>query len=150
MFIRSQTPVAGKSLLDAILAALVIAVPAAILDITSKVRLFKVGPVPNKDMVFADFTEPTFTGYATVTLASVLGPHNIPNGRMVHKEVDFACTADGTAEDILGYFITDSGGTKVFLAEQFPAPVPMSTAGDTISIDVILAIKTLLAGEMGA
>jgi hypothetical protein len=68
----------------------------------------------------------------------------------VHKEVDFACTADGTAEDILGYFITDSGGTKVFLAEQFPAPVPMSTAGDTISIDVILAIKTLLAGEMGA
>lgn len=47
----------------------------------------------------------------------------------VHIEVDFAITAGGTG-DVYGYYVTDSGNTKLYWAEQFSdGPYNVPTVG---------------------
>lgn len=151
MFLRTQALVAVRALVEKILANMVDATPAAVFDITSKVKLYKSGGVPGFNSLVADFTECDFDGYAAVTLASVLGPINLPNGAGMHQQCDFLQgSGTSTLQDALGVYITDSAGTTLLAAEQFATPVPFGVAGDALSYDLILAPKSIWGGENAA
>jgi hypothetical protein len=151
MFLRTQFLQATTALIDRVLATMVAAVPPRVLDINSTVHLYKVGPALSPTMVLADFIEAAFTGATAITLATILGPINLPGGQGLHKELDWLCTAlPAPAESILGIYIVDVDGITLLAAEQFAIPVPIAAIGDALSYDLILAPKSRWGGEFQA
>lgn len=151
MFVKSQNPVMGRPLAEALLSALD-TVPLAALLVTPKVHLFTAGPNPiTPASLPANFTEATFAGYAVQALTlPLLGPIN-GSGQVigVHNEVDFlagAVVAPG--EIILGYWVDElvAAGTKMYYGELFAVPIPIVNPGDFVSIDMIAMLPMLLAG----
>lgn len=144
-FIQSRNPVSARNLVDALLAALS-ARPAGAGLVTPVVHLFTSGPGNiTPDFTPGDFVEATFVGYAPVALAlPLVGPINAdPAHSGVHNEVDFLAGAVvSPGENILGYWIDDSADTPTtqYLAEVFESPVPIATAGDYVSLDVVFAL----------
>jgi len=142
-FIQSAQPVIAQNLLDSILAALMVN-PAAALLTTPEVHLFTAGPTPIlPTQVPGDFTEATFVGYASVVIAALPGPINLPStlGRGRHQNIDFlggAVVAPG--EQILGYWV-DDGAAAFYWGEIFPAPIPIVNPGDFISLDFVAALQ---------
>ena len=140
--VQSVNPILARDLVAELLAALS-ARPAAALLVTPFVHLFTAGPAPiTPDSVPGDFTEATFAGYAAVALTlPLLGPINADSNDLgVHNEADFlggAVVAPG--ETILGYWIDEAAtaGTILYAAETFDTPIPITSAGDYVSLDVV-------------
>jgi len=152
MFLRTQYIMQARALLNRILANMVDATPARVLDVDSKIWLYTDGPLPSIDSVVGDFTEADFSGYARVTLATILGPINLPGGEGVHKECDFvADDADPiTPQSAKGMLIVDTDNVTLLGAEQFVTPVPFTVPGDALSYDLILAPRSSMGGEASA
>lgn len=121
-------------------------VPLAALIGAGSIKLFTAGPVPiTPNAVTADFTECTFGGYAAVTVslgAAVTLPSTEGIGRIC--PASFVATDALTPENVLGYYVEDSGGVLV-LAEYFDAPIPMAAAGDFIDLQLFTSAAFAVA-----
>jgi hypothetical protein len=143
-YVQSRLPTIGRTLADALLAALM-ARPGAALLTTPTAHLYTAGPQLGPDVVPGDFTEATFAGYADITITAMLGPINSGEDVVaLHVQVDFVGGAVvPPGETIMGYWI-DNGSTTLYLAEEFQTPIPIAQVGDFLSIDVQFGQPTLL------
>ena len=101
------------------------------------------GPI-SPDLGVGDFTEATFTGYAQVSIASVLGPTvNSPSGEglMQQGDGDFVATAGVVSETILGYYVVDNTLAQVIMSELFLTPLGVNIPGDFISLDACFGLN---------
>lgn len=109
---------------------------------TAEIHLFKApfagGPEPTP----ASFTECDFTTYTFLPMPNPIGPYTQPDGS---AQVDFpglswVLTADPATPNpqVFGYWVDYVvGGTRVVsFWENFPAPMPMVSAGQAISLSV--------------
>lgn len=117
----------------------------AVLDIlfdasrSPKARLFTNNFALTQTKVFGDFTEPTFTGYATIDLSTMAAAiiNGMDQGQKIINPASWACTANGAAFTCYGYLITItdlSAAQRVFFADKFPGPVVVQNNGDAISL----------------
>lgn len=104
---------------------------------TLKIRLFKNNYTPISTTVLSDLTEADYTGYSSLSLsgfpaASVVGSSGSSTG---DAKVFTVGASPSTTNNIYGYYITDSGNTKLYGVQRDPgAPVSMALAGQTYSI----------------
>lgn len=103
---------------------------------TCKVHLFTAVANPlGPNTVLADFTEAAYGGYAAQTAAfnpafvNVAGQAECDSPLLV-----FQPTNSATPEVVLGYYVTDSGGTALLWAGTFPAPVNMLSPADACPV----------------
>lgn len=104
---------------------------------TVTVRLFKAGPTPiTPDTQLADFTECDFGGYAGVVVTAF--PRvTLPSNNGCGIAINALFTSDGTppADNLVqGYYIEDTAGSSVVIAEYFPAPIPIAFLGDFVDL----------------
>jgi hypothetical protein len=97
-------------------------------------RLFQNNHTPGVADVNANYTEATFTGYASVALGTwnpaFLNGSN--QGEIDANPVTFTRTAGATSNTIYGAYVTDNAGDVVY-AEKFSAPITMASTGDTFT-----------------
>lgn len=147
MFITSATPVMAQPLAEALLAALSLR-PSAALLATPTVHLYTAGPSPiTPQATPAQFTEATFTGYAPVSMGTLLGPIALPgsDGYGVHVACDFLATPSSSfvTNNIVGYWV-DNGSTTYYYGEAFDTPIPISVPTDFVSLELIFGQPVLL------
>lgn len=106
-----------------------------------KIKLFKNDITPDSDSVTGDFTEATFTGYASVLLDTwTITPGTTPEA--VHSLISFESTADQTSENIYGYFIVRTSTNDIVGSKRFTgAPYAMQNLGDVIAITPTLKVN---------
>jgi hypothetical protein len=141
-----------QALQDAILEALLADPGAPLMDAPRLNLIANPDAVLSKDYDPADIAadDPTFTGYASVLLTpgDFIGPINLGGGkRGMHLEVDIVSTAVPTAQMVYGYVITDTGTTILYGWEVFEDPVPIVNPGDSVSLDIVLAMGSILQAE---
>lgn len=102
--------------------------------------LFTASPPLNVDTKLSDLTLATFTGYAAVTALAFGTPYIDVNGMsvIVAPSEDFISTADTPSETITGWALVDSGLTTLYYAEVLDTPVPITQAGDGLTVDVVV------------
>jgi hypothetical protein len=138
MFLQSFLPVWGLALLNAMLAALQVR-PGAALTAALHVHLFTATSQQlTQNSTVAQFTEATFTGYAAVVLGTLSGPVNTPSktATALFLNPSFVCSASGTPNVILGYWVDDGAGNFI-MAESFASPVPIVNPGDFIDLGIL-------------
>jgi len=99
------------------------------------VRLFTDNITPSKASLFADFTEPTFAGYAPVAYAAFVDglQDEAGNHPLQSPLISFVCTAVPAAPELIyGIFLADGLGTGLVGAIRFAAPVTIDQIGDFI------------------
>ena len=104
-------------------------------------RLYSNNITPSDASVVGDFTEMTtgsMPGYAAVTIAAAsfgtvtVGSHIAGSS---YPNVTFTRSTTGSAASAYGWYITDSGKTKVYAAARFAsAPLTVTNAGDAIQL----------------
>jgi hypothetical protein len=104
-------------------------------------KLFKNNPTSGltaaqKDaLVNANFTESTFTGYASKTLTAGLWVVTQGNPTSAaYPQQTFTRTSTGTAELVYGYTVHRTSDGLLCWFEEFPGPISTSTNGDTIVV----------------
>ena len=99
-------------------------------------RLYKNNVTPAETDTAATYTEATFTGYAAVSLATgdwTLTPGNPSSAAAAQKS--FTSSADQTAQDIYGYYLTENAANTLVAAELFAAgPYTIANNGDIIKV----------------
>lgn len=114
--------------------------------LAADVHLFVNSFTPNKVMLPADFTPPTYDGYAEVSLVGADWTDPYLNGAgnweiSTLAQVEFESTGTTVADMIQGYAIIDGTGILVRLAERFPAPVPIGViTGDRLGLILRLVL----------
>lgn len=92
-------------------------------------RLYTNDVTPGSATVLGDFTEAAFTGYAAQTLDEtdfVITSVSGGIGSIVANIINFLNSSGGT-QQIYGYYVTDSGNTKLISATRFDsAPVNLA------------------------
>lgn len=103
----------------------------------AKMHLFTAGPTLNPNMAVADFTEPTYTGYAAqATTWSPAVNEGASGAQVVGTDGVFQPTNNiGLPQIILGAFVTDSASANVYWAELFGTPVVLTTSSDAAVYD---------------
>jgi hypothetical protein len=99
----------------------------------ASIRLFVNDVTPDANSIAAQFTEPTFTGYAAVNLtmdAVSLNNTNVPVSQS--NLVRFQPSADGGTDQAYGIFITTAAGVLI-AAERFDAPIPMQVTTSAVT-----------------
>ncbi len=139
VFVQSVLPIIGYFIQAALLSALGTR-PAAALIAAWKVHLYTAGPSPiTPRTAISAFTEAAFTGYPAggIAVTFAVGPVNLPStlGIGLLQNAVFTCSAGGTPETILGYWIDD--GTNLILAEAFATPIPVVNSGDFVNLTSI-------------
>lgn len=82
-----------------------------------------------------DFTEATFTGYASAALTGGSWTVTASNPTIAsYAQQSFTRSSTGTPEDIYGYYVTDTTTGALRWFEQFDAPVVMEFASDELAI----------------
>lgn len=140
MFVVAQTLLYSQTLIDALLASLGTR-PAAALLATPTVHLYTGAHTPNPVAdTAASFTEATFTGYTAqaLTLGSTVNTGS--NGRGKQGDVDFLCTTSGIFAAITGAWIDDGTGPAIYGQVAFDTPIPISNAGDQLSLDFVFPL----------
>ena len=100
-------------------------------------RLYKAGPTPNSAMVFTDFTEADFGGYAavdTVVFAPVAWDDGVAQITSVSPAPVFTAANSTTPNTVLGWMLTKGASPNIVVhyAEPFQAPKEMTQAGHQI------------------
>jgi hypothetical protein len=107
-----------------------------------RLRLFSNNHTPAANDVLANYTEATFAGYAAVALADP-GASTLSGNvaTVTFAAATFTCTSG--SQNIYGWYLTDSGNTKLYYAQADPAaPVTVSSAGlNTYTVTVTLTQK---------
>lgn len=145
MYWKTQQATYSRALTRAFLAALT-TIPGAALLATAKIMLWTDGPTIGPDFDPADYTEPTFNGYAAaaVTLAA---PVNIGGTDLARiGSVDFVATSGGPIDDTCnGYALVDTTLAIGYLIERFPNPISFGAIGDFLQIDLIVPLPMVYA-----
>jgi hypothetical protein len=104
-------------------------------------RLYQNNYTPVEASVLANFTEATFSGYASNASVNFGSASEVANKAQVTDAAARVFTHNGgaTANTVYGYYYATA--LKVILAERFAAPVSMATAGDNISIQMTLKLN---------
>lgn len=138
----SSTPTVMRAQLTELLDDLVGTVGLSEVFVGAEVHLYTNTPAIDPDNVVGDFTEATFTGYAAVTTVTWGAPGNVSNvGLVVYSQVTFTAGAvTPPGEDVQGYYLTDSGASNVYAAEQFDDPVSFNESGDFLELDLYFQI----------
>src|SRR5215472_16178164 len=90
---------------------------------SATVRLYTAGPTPNKTTPFSAYTEPTFTGYAPVTVTWTTPTRD--SGARINIEsqlLTFQETTTPVTVSVLGWFMADLAAANSLMAEQFDTP----------------------------
>ena len=134
---------------NSLLAELLVALstrPAAALLVDARVRLRtgEKAPTPRNDDP-ALFTEPTFTGYTEAT-PTISAPVNLDaDGQGVAMTVTFTCSADGSAQQITGWWLSnDVAGdpTRVYAeGDLTDEEIIIQRDGDLLSLTIVLPIR---------
>jgi len=107
-----------------------------------KVRLFSNNHAFDHATVLGDLTECAFTGYSaaapTWTTPALVGvvPTTIPSP----TGVTFTY-AGGSTTTVYGFYLTDSGGTKLYGGSTFPAPVTLTTVVTSLTVYPVYTTK---------
>jgi hypothetical protein len=143
MFRRSVNPVLARASVVALMNALNGTIGLAEVLDGAELRLFTNAITPSKDSVFADFAEPTFTGYAPVTPLTWSAVGNAgTDGLYNDTEVNITCTATPTpAETVEGYFLCAAGGGAFLFGERFEDPVGIAAIGDQLSLQIVAQLN---------
>jgi hypothetical protein len=101
------------------------------------VHLYQNDFAPAPGTVLADFTEADYSGYAAQTVTPATWPvffQGISQVVAVGPGLVFTPTASTIANVIYGYYVTDSGGTRLLWAERFAEQKVMNgvTTGFTL------------------
>lgn len=149
-FRRTENLGVTTALQDAILDALWTNPAAALLDAPRLHLIVNPAAVLSKDYDPADIAadQATFTGYASVlvTAGQLVGPINLTAGRRaIHVEKDWVATAVPNTESVYGYVLTDTGITVLYAWEALTDPVTIVVPGDSVSLDLVVAMTALLA-----
>lgn len=111
-----------------------------------KLKLFTSNTTPSQTDTVATYTEMgAVQGYTPKTLAGAswnvavagtgTGTSTTNEASIDYPQQTFTADGTGGAQNVYGYFITDSAGTTLIGAERAPAPPqPFTTAGDVIKI----------------
>jgi hypothetical protein len=103
--------------------------------ITGVMKLFQNNITPAHNTVYADFTEATFSGYASQSLsgASVAGSLD-SSGRGVVTWTALTWTKSGaTGNTIYGYWVENSSGVLLW-CERFDSPIVMTADGAFLTL----------------
>ena len=140
MYWKTQKATYSRALVADLLAALT-AAPADPLLATPKIKLFTDGPSISPDFDPADYTAPTFHGYAAaaVTLGGVVNLGGTDLG--VTASVLFIATTGGAIDDSCsGYCLVDTTQAIGYMIERFAAPISFGAVGDFLQLDLILPL----------
>jgi hypothetical protein len=140
MYWKTQKATYARALIDAFLAALT-AAPDDPLLATPKAVLFTTGPSIGPDFAPADYTAPTFHGYAATAL-TFTAPINLGGTDLgVIATANFVATAGGAIDDTCnGYMIVDTTLAVPYMIELFANPVSFGHIGDFLQLDVVLPL----------
>lgn len=112
------------------------------------IRVFTNNFIPNPANVYADFVEPTFTGYGPVTLAGAF-PASTYDGNGAEapafNTATFKATADPLAPvTIYGWMLTNAAVSPVVLASgAFETPIVIGKSGDGFTLALSIFLSTL-------
>ena len=98
-------------------------------------------PVPGS--VVGDFVESTFPGYTSAALS--WGP-TATNANGKAESIAALCTftfTGGAPATVYGYYVRGPSPYPLRFAERAPAPILLTTAGDTIKIQVTMTLESL-------
>jgi len=90
-------------------------------------RLFQNAITPTPATPLSSFTECTFTGYASISLASAFGtPTQVTSGQWQTQAAPFtfSCTG-GSAQTIYGWYVDD--GTNMVMCQLLDSPFTISS-----------------------
>lgn len=136
---RTISPTVMAAQLAELLEDLAGTVGIAEVFVGAEVHLYTNAPTITKDSVVGDFTEATFTGYAAVTTVTwSAAPGNVGNvGKVMYAQVVFTAGAiTPPGETCNGFYMTDSGATALYSAEEFADPVPFDEPADFLELDL--------------
>lgn len=109
-----------------------------------KLYLFQNNFVPLDSSVLGDFTEATFSGYASqsisYTAASLVGDFAICADSAART---FTVGMGGVSNTIYGYYVVDQTTGLLVYAERFSASINMNTVGATITLTVQVTLSSL-------
>lgn len=100
---------------------------------TWTLKLFQNDTVPAFTDTIADYVECDFAGYVAGTPIAWGAPiiNGSNQGELNGTQINFTHDGGSTGNTVYGIFVVDVGGNLLY-AERFPAPISMTTAGDTI------------------
>lgn len=98
--------------------------------------------------VFGDFAEATFNGYAAVTLSSANWPAASVSAHVASAvyavTITFTCTGGGSPETVYGFYITDSGNTKLLYCSGLDGgPYTIQNNGDKVEITLTVQQQSI-------
>lgn len=102
----------------------------------ASVGLYTAGPALTPAMILADFDAATFTGYAPILAQTWSAPYLDQSSKLqlASPVQSFLCTATGTPQVILGYYVWAEGTPDVLLmADVFGTPITIGTLGDGLA-----------------
>lgn len=108
------------------------------------IRLFKSNTTPTSTMTLTDYTEATFTGYASVAATSASWTINegAPTSATQAAATTFTCTA-ATSESIYGYYLSNQQSSVLMWSERFSdGPYVLTNNGDKIILTAQLTVST--------
>ena len=146
---RESTNLVWKRSLGADLLACVMTRPAAALLAAPQMALFVGDTVPTADSVFADFTEPTFSGYARQTLDTTPPIVTVENFWLaILWNAIFTSTSPTpyVTASVTGYFLTDAGGAY-WGGERFDSAALFTQGGDFLTIDALMLLALAPVAE---
>lgn len=101
-------------------------------------RLFINNFTPDENSVKANFTEMSTLTYIAKTMTSASWGYNLDT--VAHKITATTTQnwtfAAGTVVTIYGYYFTDTGNTKVMMAEKFATPFVTLAGGTTLALTI--------------
>jgi hypothetical protein len=125
-----------------------------ILDPDMTLKLFKNNVIDGltaaqiEALTAASFTEATFTGYASVSIAGtnqgVSSDWTVATGApgtATAAEETFESTANQTAQTIYGYYVIKTTGGTLQWFEMFAEPQEIESDGDTIKVTPKFTLK---------
>lgn len=140
MYWRTKQATYSRALVQALLAALS-AAPVDPLLATPKLILWTDGPTITPDFDPADYTQPTFHGYAAaaVTLSDVVNIGGTDLAVLAQKV--FIATSGGAIDDTCnGYALVDTTMAIGYLIERFANPMSFGKVGDFLELDLIVPL----------
>lgn len=143
------TNASRKSLLSSIVTAIADAADGALVG--TAIMLYQDGPTLDENMVYSNFTECDFTGYArssTVTWNTAYYS-SLDYPELTGNRNDFVMTDTVATNTVKGFALVTgtAGSTVVHAAQDFDTPINLSTAGQGLSVVPVVNLNANGLGD---
>jgi len=132
---QSLAPVWANEWIQGLLGELINVTPTGLTFVGGDVHLFTGATVPTVDNVAADFTEPTFTGYAAVNMATLFRNPVSPQLNTIFFNAVIQRTGGAISDTVTGYYVVTATGELV-LAERFVEAVSFNVVGALLDLGI--------------